>query len=295
MQDFEFLRNVYLLSAISSITFGVIGAFVVARRIGYLTGAVSHCAFGGVGFGLWLKQIVADGSLGVLTLVGLFAGKDRAGAFCEKIGSCIDPVTSALIFAVLAALLVDCIRRRAKEREETLLGAVWAIGMALGLLFLERVRDVSSSASTYLFGDVLLVTIRDVWLAGILGALILSLVFCNFKKLEAVCFDEEFASLRGVNVGRQNRLLLFLTAIAVVLMLRLVGMAMIVALLTLPAAAASRFTKRLRSMIFASILVCFIGSWLGIWLSCQLNSSTGPVIILVVAVFYAVSLLFKRR
>ena len=119
-------------------------------------------------------------------------------------------------------------------------------------------------------------------------------VFVNFKKLEAVCFDEEYALLRGVNVGRQNRLLLALTAVTVVLMLRLVGMAMIVALLTLPAAIANRFTKRLGSMIACAIAVCFVGSWLGIWLSVQLNSSTGPTIILVVALFYALSLPFKR-
>lgn len=289
----EFLINVYLLSAVASVTFGAIGAFVVARRIGYLTGAVSHCAFGGVGFGLWLQQLVAQGfGAGV---VGLFAAKGTELAVCQRISSWIDPVTSAMVFAILAALLVDWIRRHAKEREETLLGAIWAIGMALGLLFLERVSGNNSSASTYLFGEILLVSQRDVVMAAGFGVFIGALIFLNFKKLEAVCFDEEFAGLRGVDVGRQNRLLLVLTALAVVLMLRLVGMAMIVALLTLPAATASRFTKRLSSMILVSILVCFIGSWLGIWLSVKLNCSTGPTIILVIALFYACSLPFKRR
>ena len=291
----DFLKNVYLLSAVSSVTFGVIGAFVVARRIGYLTGAISHCAFGGVGIGLWLRQLFTKGACGTLALVSLFAPEGAAKDVCKKIGESIDPVTSALIFAILAALLVDWIRRHAKEREETLLGAIWAIGMAVGLLFIEKVSGNSSSVSTYLFGEILLVSSRDVWFAAIFGALIVGTVFFNFKKLEAVCFDEEYALLRGVNVGRQNRLLLVLTAISVVLMLRLVGMAMVVALLTLPAATASRFTKRLSSMIVVSILVCFVGSWLGVWLSVRLDCSTGPVIILVVAVFYAISLPIKRR
>ncbi len=289
----EFLKNVYLLSAVASVTFGAIGAFVVARRIGYLTGAVSHCAFGGVGFGLWLQQLIRAG-FGA-GLIGLFTEEGKELAVCQRISGWIDPVAAAMVFAILAALLVDWIRRHAKEREETLLGAIWAIGMALGLLFLERVSGNASSASTYLFGEILLVTSFDVVMAGVFGALIVALIFGNFKKLEAVCFDEEFAGLRGIDVGRQNRLLLVLTAIAVVLMLRLVGMAMIVALLTLPAATASRFTKRLSSMVLASIAVCFVGSWLGIWLSMKLNCSTGPVIILVVALFYALSLPFKRH
>ena len=291
----EFLRNVYLLSAVSSVTFGVIGAFVVARRIGYLTGAVSHCAFGGVGIGLWLQQVLTNGSFGIVALASFFVGNASAKEVCKNLGAHIDPVVCALIFAVLAALLVDWIRRHAKEREETILGAVWAIGMAIGLIFLEKVSGNNSNVSTYLFGEILLVSMRDVWFSAIFGAIILGTVFFNFKKLEAVCFDEEYALLRGVNVGRQNRLLLVLTSIAVVLMLRLVGMAMIVALLTLPAATASRFAKRLDTMIVASIVVCFVGSWLGVWLSAELDCSTGPVIILVVAVFYAVSLPFKRH
>ena len=291
----DFLRNVYLLSAVSSVAFGVIGAFVVARRIGYLAGAISHCAFGGVGAGLWLGQILAEGSFGIFAIVGFFVGKNSAKEVCAQLGARVDPVVCALLFAVLAALLVDWIRRHAKEREETLLGAIWAIGMAVGLLFLEKVSGNNSNVSTYLFGEILLVSARDVWFSAVFGALIIGTVYFNFKKLEAVCFDEEYALLRGVDVGRQNRLLLVLTSISVVLLLRLVGMAMIVALLTLPAATASRFTKRLDTMIVASILVCFVGSWLGIWLSDRLDCSTGPMIILVVAVFYAISLPFKRR
>ncbi len=290
----DFLKNVYLLSAISSVTFGLIGALVVARRVGYLAGAISHCAFGGVGFGLWLKQTLATGALGTLATAAFFSSNEEAAKLCEYWSSFVDPIPTALAFAVLSALLVDAIRRRAKEREETLLGAIWAIGMALGLLFIERV-DGYASVSTYLFGDVLLIGKGDVWTAAALGGAILTIVAADFKRLEAVCFDEEFAELRGVNVDFQNRLLLALTAVAVVLMLRIVGMAMIVALLTLPAATAGRFTKRLGTTIIGSIAICFVGSWLGIWLSFLLNFSTGPTIILVIAIFYAISLPFGKN
>ncbi|MBP3530634.1 MAG: metal ABC transporter permease [Thermoguttaceae bacterium] len=290
----DFLKNVYLLSAISSVTFGLIGALVVARRIGYLAGAISHCAFGGIGFGLWFQQALKTGALGTLTLAALFTSPENASKLCERWSSFLNPIPTALLFAVLSALLVDAIRRRAKEREETLLGAIWAIGMALGLLFIERV-DGYVSVSTYLFGDVLLIGRSDIWTATALGGVILLVVFCDFKRLEAVCFDEEYAELRGVNVDFQNRLLLTLAAVAVVLMLRIVGMAMIVALLTLPAATAGRFTKRLSATIVASIAICFVGSWLGIWLSFLFNFSTGPTIILVVAIFYGISLLLGKK
>ena len=290
----DFLKNVYLLSAISSVTFGLIGALVVARRIGYLAGAISHCAFGGVGFGLWFQQALKTGALGPLALAACFTSPENAPKLCERWSSFVDPIPTALLFAILSALLVDAIRRRAKEREETLLGAIWAIGMALGLLFIERV-DGYVSVSTYLFGDVLLIGRSDIWTAAALGGAILLVVFCDFKRLEAVCFDEEYAELRGVDVDFQNRLLLTLAAVAVVLMLRIVGMAMIVALLTLPAATAGRFAKRLGTTIIASIVICFVGSWIGIWLSFLLNFSTGPTIILVVAVFYGISLLLGKK
>jgi len=293
----DFLKNVFLLCAVSSVTFGVVGSFVVARRIGYLTGAISHSAFGGIGFGLWLKQHIALGTFGLTYLFShLFKSSDTSSNLktCEFISRFINPVPAALIFSVLAAILVDWIRKHAREREETILGAIWALGMALGLLFLEGVKGYVS-ATTYLFGDVLLVSNVDVWTATTLGTIILTIVACDFKKIEAVCFDEEYAELRGVNVSFQNRLLLVVTAISVVLMLRVVGMAMIVALLTLPAATASRFTKRLSSSIIMSTVICFAGSWIGVWLSYLLNSSTGPTIILVIATFYAISLPFGKR
>ncbi|MGI6402294.1 MAG: metal ABC transporter permease [Thermoguttaceae bacterium] len=289
----EFLRNAYLLTAIASVIFGAIGAFVVARRIGYLAGAIAHCAFGGVGLGLWLKQRVAAGALGTLALATLFSSHEGAAEVCRRWSEYIEPVPAAFIFSLLAALLVDYVRRRAQEREETIIGAIWAIGAAVGLLFLDRVHGYVT-ATTYLFGDVLLVSKKDVWISVVLGAIILASLLCNFKKLEAVCFDEEFARLRGINIQFQNRLLLVLTASTVVILMRVVGMALIVALLTLPAATASRFTKRLGTTIIGSIVVCFAGSWLGIWLSYLYDFSTGPTIILVVALFYVAALALSR-
>lgn len=291
--QFEILRDAYLVTALASVTFGAIGSFVVARRIGYLAGAIAHSAFGGIGIGLWLRQGVAGGRFGFLALAALFASDATSKeSLLDRWSSFVDPTLSAFVFAILAAVLVDFVRRRASEREETILGAIWAIGAALGLLFLDRVNGYVS-ATTYLFGDVLLVSKSDVWISAILGGLIIACLLLDFKKLEAVCFDEEFAELRGIDVRFQMKLLLVLTAATVVILMRVVGMALVVALLTLPAATVSRFTKRLGATIVGSIVVCFVGCWLGIWLSCVYNFSTGPMIVLVVAVFYVAALLFK--
>ena len=290
MDPSNILLHTRTLTAIASITFGIVGSFVVARRIGYLAGAIAHSAFGGVGFGLWFKQELARGAFGALALATAFSsGKEGGLEFCGKIAEQIQPIPVALVFSILAAALVDWIRRRAKEREETLIGAIWALGAALGLLFLEKV-DGYASATTYLFGDVLLVSKSEIRFAAVISVAILVAVLLNFKKLEAVCFDEEFAELRGINVQAQNRLLLVLTAATVVVFMRLVGMALIVTMLTLPAATACRFTKRLSSTIIATIAVCFFGSQLGVELSYHLNFSTGPTITLVVAAFYVIAL-----
>lgn len=292
--EFELLHNAYLLTALTSVTFGVIGSFVVARRIGYLTGAIAHSAFGGVGVGLWLSQTVTAGALGFGALARLLVGgsEEQGSALCAKLGALIRPVPSALFFAALSALVVDFIRRNANEREETLLGALWALGVGIGLVFIEKVNGYAS-VNAYLFGDVLLVSRSDVWFSAILSAVILALTLLNFKRLEAVCFDEEFAELRGINVARQNRLLLLLTSVTVVLLMRVTGMALIVSLLTLPAATACRFTKRLSTTIVASIVICLLGSLLGIKISYCLNISTGPTITLVVAAFYLVALILR--
>ncbi|MDO5580092.1 MAG: metal ABC transporter permease [Planctomycetia bacterium] len=276
--EYGFLRLAFLLSAIASISFGLIGSFVVVRRIGYLAGAISHCAFGGIGFGLWLKQTIAAGGLGIY-----FFCKDPERL--ESWGESIDPVIAATFAAVFAAFIIGLVRKIGTEREDTLIGILWSVGMAIGLLFLDRTAGYLSVTS-YLFGDITFVSWNDIRTVALLAALVLVLTILFFKKLEAVCFDEEFARLRNISVEFYFQMLLILTALTVVLMLRVVGMVLVIALLTIPAATASLLTKKLGSMIFLSIFFCFLGSWTGIYLSLLLNFSSGPMIIAVVAAVY---------
>ena len=248
LPEYGFLRMAFLFTAVASVAFGLIGTFVVVRRIGYLAGAISHCAFGGIGIGFWLKEMVASGLCGVGLISTLFLEESERAEWLKMISDRINPVTVAVIVAVFSAILIGWIQKYAKEREDALIGILWTLGLALGLLCLDKTPRYVA-VSDYLLGDVLLISWGDILTIALLslGIALVSLLF--LKRLETVCFDEEFARLRGVNVDFYNALLLFLIAICVVLTIRIVGMVLVIALLTIPASIASRLTKRLGPMI----------------------------------------------
>ncbi len=268
------MQRAFLIGAIAAVPFGVIGTFVVVRRIGYLAGAIAHCAFGGIGVGLYLQYLLAASALAAL----------------------FDPMYMSLIVAILSALLIGVVRLKAKEREDTIIGAIWAVGMGLGLLFLEQTPG-NVNISNFLFGNILLITKQDIWLVAVLSLFVLLLVGLFFKRLEAVCFDEEFARLRGVSTTFYFQLLLVLTAMTVVLMVRVVGIVLVIAMLTLPAATAGRLTKRLLPMCLLSVLLGVFSSWVGLLIVCFFgNLPAGPTIILVAATAYLLSFftVFRR-
>ncbi|MGL6225156.1 MAG: metal ABC transporter permease [Thermoguttaceae bacterium] len=273
--DYAFIRTAFLLCAIASLSFGIIGSFVVVRRIGYIAGAVSHCAFGGIGIGLYLREAITAGFWG-FTLFTPFA-------------TWIDPIIVAVLVAIGCALLIGFVQIYGKEREDTVIGAIWSVGMAVGLLFLDKTPGYHS-ISSYLFGDVLLVADSDLRLVLGLGILVLCIVTLCFRRFEAICFDEEFARLRGIQTTFYFQLLLVLIAITVVFMVRVVGIILVIAMLTLPAATAGRLTQRLLPMSFLAVLICLVSSWIGLYLSILCNFSAGPMIVLVAALFYTVTL-----
>ena len=267
-----FMQRAFLIGTIAAVPFGVIGTFVVVRRIGYLAGAIAHCAFGGIGIGLYLQYLLAASIIAAL----------------------FDPMLVSIVVAIFSALVIGVVRQKAKEREDTIIGAIWAVGMALGLLLLELTPG-NVSISNYLFGNILLITKQDVLIVGLLSLFVIAVVGLFFKRLEAVCFDEEFAKLRGVATTWYFQLLLVLTALTVVLLVRVVGIVLVIAMLTLPAATAGRLTKRLLPMCLLSIVLCAVFSWIGLLIVCVFgNLPAGPVIVLVAAVVYFVSFIIRR-
>lgn len=264
-----FVQRAFVIGGVSAVAFGLVGTFIVVRRIGYLAGAIAHTAFGGIGIGLYLQY--------------LFAGTILAHFF--------PPMGIAVAAALLSAVLVGVIKNRVKEREDTVIGIVWAVGMSLGLLLMNAVPS-NVNISNYLFGDIILNTPNDAVMVLVLSAAVLVFVFVFFQRLEAVCFDEEFTELRGIKARQYFYLLLLLCALTVVLLLRIVGIVLVIAMLTLPAAAACRFAQRLSSICVLSVLFGAFSTWGGILLSIGFDISTGPTIVLTAALLY-IAALFK--
>lgn len=265
--DIPFFRYAFLVGALASVSFGIVGTYVVARRISYLAGAIAHCVLGGIGAGLYLQK-----------QVGL---------------AWFDPMFGAVIAALLAALIIGLVSLHAKQREDTVIGALWAVGMAAGLLFIAKTPGYVEPMS-YLFGNILLLSKTDLWLVLGLDLLVVIVAGLFYHQLLAVCFDEEFARLRGLRTDLYVLLLLCLTALTVVLLVRVVGIVMVIALLTLPAAVAGTWARTLRQMMAGATACCLLFVSVGLALSYQHDLPSGPVIIMVAGLAYLVSLALKR-
>ncbi|MFZ1933488.1 MAG: iron chelate uptake ABC transporter family permease subunit [Thermoguttaceae bacterium] len=266
-----FLRYALLAGVLASVSFGIVGSYVVTRRITYIAAAISHCVLGGIGAALYLN--VACG-----------------WQWCN-------PMQGALAAALLSAIVIGLVSLYARQREDTVISAVWALGMAIGLVFLYKAHNYNRAMS-FLFGDINLVGARDVWTVLAMNAVVVVLGLGFYPKLLALCFDEEFAELRGVRTKLLYMMLLCLTAIAVVLLVRVVGIVLVIALLTLPAAIAGHFVRQLWQMMALAVVCCMAVVTAGIAVSYPLDVPSGPVIILIAGAAYLAATLIaalRRR
>ncbi len=257
--DLAFLRYALIMGALASVSFGMIGSYVVARRISYIAGAISHSMLGGIGACLYLQH-------------------NAGQQWC-------DPMYGAVASALASALIIGLVSLYARQREDTVIGAIWAVGMAVGFLFLYKTRSYADPM-VWLAGDILLVGKRYLWLVAGLDALVIAIGTLYYNKLLAVCFDEEFARVRGIKVELYYLLLLCLTALTVALLVPVVGIVMVIALLTLPAGIAGMFSRKLWQMILLAIFLCLLFSVGGISLSYAPDLPSGPVIIVIAGVAY---------
>jgi zinc transport system permease protein len=264
-----FLQHALLAGLLASVSCGIVGTYVVTRRITYLAGGIAHCVLGGMGFARYM-QVVHEWSF-------------------------LTPMLGALLAALAAALIIGWININAKERIDTVISAFWGLGMATGIMFIAKTPGYGEDLMAYLFGNILLVTQRDLMFIAGLDLLIAATALLFHKQFVAVCFDEEFARLRGINTQLFYFLMLALTAITVVLLVSIVGIVMVIVLLTLPAAIAGRFCTRMGSMMALAAGICAVLTSTGLALSYQPDLPAGATIIILSGLVYITTLAIKPR
>ncbi len=266
---YDFLLHAVLAGLLASVACGVIGSYIVVRRLSYIAGGIAHCVLGGIGAALYLHHVWGM--------------------------EWLTPFHGALAAAISSALVIGLINIHAGQREDTLISALWASGMAAGLLFLSMTPGYHGDLMNYLFGNILMVSRGDLWRILLLDLLIVGVTAVFYNHFLAVCFDEEFVRLRGLNSTLYYLLLLVMSAVCVVLLVDVVGIILAIALLTLPAATAACFTERLHTMMILAGVLCAFTVTGGIALSYTPDLPSGPMAIMLASLLYVLSLLWSMR
>lgn len=267
---FEALRaNPLLLSAViaglaSSVVSGIIGSYVVVKRIVFISGSISHSVLSGIGFCLWLER-----------------AKDIEW---------ITPLQGALIAGILSALIIGWIHLHYRQREDSVIAALWSIGMAVGILFISQTPGFNVELTNFLIGNILWVTPTDLNILFALDIFIILCVLCLHKRFLAICFDEEQAQLQGLRVNVLYLLLLVLTAVSIVLLIQVVGIILVMTMLTIPAAIANLFTSKLSFMMLIAILISGAFCLGGTALAYHVDWPGGATIALVAGITYVSAL-----
>ena len=260
-----FLQQALLAGVLAGMACGVVGSFVVTRRIAFIAGGIAHFILGGLGVARYLEVVHG--------------------------WQWLRPIHGALAAAIAGAALIHWITRRGGERADTAIAALWAVGMAVGVVAIAHTPGYNESLMSYLFGNILMVSRSDLLLIAAVDVVVLGCVVVFYRPLLAASFDEEFARLRGTAVDGLTLLLLCLTALTVVVLLAVVGVVLALALLTLPAAAAGRVTRTLAGMMAVASGLALVSTTGGLAVSYTANLPAGATTVLLAAGLYAAATL----
>ena len=253
--QYQFLQNAVLASIFASIVCGVIGVIIVEKKLIMMSGGIAHTSYGGVGLGYLLG---------------------------------FEPILGALLFSILAALGIGYIQRKGGTRSDVIIGLFWSLGMALGILFIAMMPGYPPDLTSYLFGSILSVTRGDLCFMAIFTLIVIFVITVLFNYWKAFLFDEEFASIIGIKTGFLEYLLFVLIAISVVVLIRVVGIILILALFTAPTAIAGLLAKSLKLRMVLSIIIGGLFCFIGLWISYALNVASGAAIVILSAVSYLI-------
>ncbi|HSO85180.1 MAG TPA: metal ABC transporter permease [Draconibacterium sp.] len=257
---YDFFLKAFIAAVFASISCGIIGGYIVSRRIVFISGGITHASFGGIGLAFFLG---------------------------------FNPILGAVIFAVLSALGIQFFTKVAEIREDSSIAIWWSLGMALGIIFVFLTPGYTPNLMSYLFGNILTVTISELWWMFALTLVIIAFFALFFNKILYIAFDEEFAKTAGVPVNLFNYLTMSLIALTVVLNIRVVGIILILSLLTIPQASANLFTNDFKKLLILSSVFAFIGTISGLFISYFLDIPSGAAIIFTLVIMFGILRLLK--
>lgn len=251
--EFRFLQHALLASLLASLGCGIMGTYVVVKRIGFLSGGIAHSVLAGMGIAWFLQA---------------------------------SPLLGAVIAAIVTAVLIGWIKLRWRQDEDVLIAAFWSLGMAIGIIFISRTPGYNTDLMAYLFGNILLVSREDLQMMLGLDLVIVVTVAVFYRQFLAAAFDEEFARLRGINVELFYIMLLCITALTFVLLIQVVGLILVMALLVLPAATAMQFSHSIPRMMLIAIALNLLATAGGLVVAYELDLPAGATIIVVASLIY---------
>ena len=259
--QFEFMRHALAAGLLASVVCGIMGTLVVVNRIVFLSGGIAHAAYGGIGLAFYFNWPYLPGTVG---------------------------------FSLLAAMLMAGISQRAKHRADTIIGVIWALGMALGIILVDLTPGYNVDLMSYLFGSILTVPGSDLLIMVAIGAVMTVLTVYYYTDVLAMSYDEEFARIRGVPVKRLYFGMVGMLAVTIVLVIQVVGLILVIALLTIPPYIVEKYARSLMQMMVASSLLGAVFTTTGLWLSYRYDLTSGATIILVAGAAFLASLLIDK-
>lgn len=259
--NYNFMQNALIAAILASVACGIIGTIIIEKKLVMLSGGVAHTSFGGIGLGY---------------LMGF------------------EPIIGAFIFSIISSLSISHINRRAKTNSDALIGMFWSTGMALGILFIAFTEGYPPDMNSYLFGDILTVSNISINMMIIVDIIVIGSIFMFFNYWKAYLFDEEFAKVLGMPTRFLENFLFVLIALTIVTLLKVVGIILVLALLTIPPSIAKLFTYDFKKIIVTSIILGMIITISGLFISYQFNIASGATIILLGTIMYFIAFIIKK-
>jgi zinc transport system permease protein len=255
--QFEFMRNALLAGLLVSIVCGILGTLVVVNRIVFISGGIAHAAYGGIGLAFYMG---------------------------------LPPPVGAALFAFVVSMIMGFASVKSKHRADTIIGVMWAIGMALGIILIELTPGYNVDLMSYLFGSILTVPQADIWYMLLLDIIVLLVVFFFYKEFIAMSYDEEFSFVVGIPVRILYFILLAMISLSVIMIIRVVGLILVIALLTIPPYIAEKYTKSLGKMMVLSSVLGILFTMVGLWFSYNYDLTSGATIIMVAGLAFFLSM-----